>query len=148
MNMKTFALLLLIGVFALAGCSETKDTTETAGQNNSQETPQTQQTSTSESTSKQNTGENKTDVNEKDADIKLKVKDSKLQSASFTAASMHCTGCESSIESSVRNLEGVQDVKASFDTKQIEVTFSGDKVTRKEIADAITASGFECKINE
>lgn len=148
--MKTLLLGIIVsGSIAFYGCSETKDATEnsnnTAGQNTS---PQTEQTPVDESNTKEKAGENKTEVTEKDADVKLKVKDSKLQSASFTAASMHCTGCESSIENNVKKLDGVQDVKASFDTKQIEVTFAGDKVTKQDIADAITASGFECKINE
>lgn len=146
--MKTLLLgLILTASVALIGCSETKDTNETAGQNNSKETPQTQQAPLDESVSKENAGEYKTEISKEDADIKLKVKDSKLESASFTAESMHCTGCESSIENNVKKLDGVQNVKASFDTKQIEVTFAGDKVTKKDIADAITASGFECKIN-
>ncbi len=147
--MRTLIITVLIGAFGVLGCSETKDSTENKV---TDETPKTEQpgyTTTDESSAKEKAGEEpKADIKEKDADIKLKVKDSKLESASFTAESMHCTGCESSIENNVKKLDGVQDVKATFDTKQIEVTFSGDKVTKKEIADAITASGFECKINE
>lgn len=152
----TLALFMLFGAFLFSGCSETKDTSD-ATKNEvtnevKSENSQTENSSKEELTMKEKAGEES--ANEKvstdkyeDKTKQLKAKDSKLESASFTAESMHCTGCETSIENSVRKLNGVQDVQASFDTKQIEVVYAGDKVTKEDIAKAITDSGFECKVN-
>ncbi len=147
--MKTITLTLtfVLGAFLISGCNETKDTIE----NQDQQTPQTEQNeikSNDEMTSKEKSVEDsKTDGETSDKTQKLKVEDSKLESVSFTVPTIHCSGCEKTISSSVKKLNGIQDVKADFDTKIVNVTYAGDKVTKEEIAKAIDASGFKCEIN-
>ena len=144
----TLALFMAFGVFLFSSCSETKDTPDAMKDEvieYNQKTEQPEITSKEEVTMKEKANEEI--KNEKDAEIKLKVKDSKLESASFTAASMHCTGCEETITGTVQKLDGVQSVTADFDSKQVQVTFVSDKLTREDIARAITDSGFECKVN-
>lgn len=136
---------MAFGVFLFSSCSETKDTSENKVTDEKPNTEQPYNTSKDESVTKEKANEEI--KNEKDADIKLKVKDSKLESASFTAASMHCAGCEQTITGTVGKLDGVQSVTANFDSKQVQVTFVSDKITRDDIARAITDSGFECKVN-
>ena len=145
----TLAFVFAFGVFLTSGCNDTKDTTG----NQDQQAPQTEQNevkSNDEMTSKEKDGEDlKTDAytKEETADKKLKVEDSKLESASFKVPTIHCSGCEKTISSSVKKLNGIQDVNADFDTKIVNVTYAGDKVTKEEIAKAIDASGFKCEIN-
>jgi copper chaperone len=141
----TLALFMAFGVFLFSSCSETKDTSDSKVTDEKPNTEQQYNTSNDESVTKEKANEEI--KNEKDADIKLKVKDSKLESASFTAASMHCTGCEQTITGTVGKLDGVQSVTADYHSKQVQVIFVSDKITSEDIARAITDSGFECKVN-
>ena len=153
--MKAITLALFMAVLVFSSCSETKETSEstTGGiKEDNQKTEQQEIFSKEELTMKEKAGEESvkekvsTDKSE-DKTKQLKVKDSKLESASFTAASMHCSGCEQTITGTVGKLDGVQSVTANFDSKQVQVTFISDKISRDDIAKAITDSGFECKVN-
>ena len=147
----TLTIALVFGTFLLTGCNDTKDTTENKSEQKNEVTSEVK--SNDEKTMKENSvEESKIDAyskeeKESDKTQKLKVEDSKLESASFKVPTIHCSGCEKTISSSVKKLNGIQDVKADFDTKIVNVTYAGDKVTKEEIAKAIDASGFECEIN-
>jgi copper chaperone CopZ len=146
MKTLTFTVVMLFGAFFLAGCSETKDTSESEVEKTDTPTEQKESTPGEELTMKEKAGEEVT-KNDEGKTKQLKVKDSKLESASFTVPTIHCSGCEKTISGSVKQLDGVQDVKADFDTKIVQVTYAGDKVIKEEIAIAIDASGFKCEIN-
>lgn len=147
----TLAFVFAFGAFLLTGCNETKDATENESKQESQTEQKNEVSSNDEKTMKENSvEESKTDAynkEESDKTQKLKVEDSKLESASFKVPTIHCSGCEETISTSVKKLNGIQDVKADFDTKLVSVTYAGDKVTKEEIAKAIDASGFKCEIN-
>lgn len=55
---------------------------------------------------------------------------------------MHCEGCEKTIETNVKNLKGIVQVKASFKENKAMVAFDSLKTTRLEIAKAINESGY------
>lgn len=57
--------------------------------------------------------------------------------------SMTCAGCEAAVRSAAKTVDGVKDVKASYDKKNAAVTYDPSKTTPEAIAKVITErSGF------
>jgi Cu+-exporting ATPase len=56
---------------------------------------------------------------------------------------MHCAACATGIESGLKRLDGVTDVKVSFATKEAFVKFDEDKVTLDKIKAAVKRGGYE-----
>ena len=141
----TLAFALLFGTFLLTGCNETKDTTENESEQKNEVTSEVK--SNDETTMKEKSGEeNKMETTEtKTKDVANK--DAKLETASFKCETMTCTGCEQTITGKVKKMDGVQDVKADYKSKNVEVTFASNVVSKDEIAKTIEASGYKCEVN-
>jgi Cu+-exporting ATPase len=56
---------------------------------------------------------------------------------------MHCAACATGIESGLRRLDGVTDVRVSFATKEAFVKFDEDKVTLDKIKAVVKRGGYE-----
>lgn len=55
---------------------------------------------------------------------------------------MTCSGCENRIKNALSEIEGVESVAASHETKEVNVILS-DEVDKKIIKETITDLGFE-----
>lgn len=57
---------------------------------------------------------------------------------------MHCGGCEKRIQNAVSDIDGVENVEASFEAGTVKVTLNKE-VDTKVIAETIEDIGFEVK---
>ena len=55
---------------------------------------------------------------------------------------MDCGGCENRVKNALRQIEGVENVEANFETGNVRVN-SDENVTKEEIENTITDIGFE-----
>lgn len=64
------------------------------------------------------------------------------ESASINVTGMKCGGCENTVTTALKAIDGVLSVKASHQDKKIDVEFDPAKTDLDEIEDAITDAGF------
>lgn len=64
------------------------------------------------------------------------------EQAILTAPDISCDHCVATVEGAVAAVDGVERVTASADTKQVVVTFDASRVTRDQIATALTDAGY------
>lgn len=67
------------------------------------------------------------------------------KNATIEVAGMHCPLCTTSVKKAVRGVDGVKEVSAKLDTKQVVVIYD-DKVDIKTILDAIKTTSYEGKV--
>ncbi len=60
-----------------------------------------------------------------------------MKTVTYSIPGINCGHCVHTIETEVGDLEGVQEVKASSETKQATITF-GDPATEDQIKDLLT----------
>ncbi|WP_395054243.1 heavy-metal-associated domain-containing protein [Flavobacterium sp.] len=66
----------------------------------------------------------------------------KPETASFKIDGMVCEiGCAKTIEEKLVKMEGIQEVKVNFETKQATVNFDLDKLTSTDIVKAVETTG-------
>jgi len=58
---------------------------------------------------------------------------------------MTCTGCEASIKMSLKKLDGVKSVEASYEAGEAKVTVNPEKVKEEEIIEALGKIGYTAK---
>ena len=63
-------------------------------------------------------------------------------SVEILTSGMTCTGCEATIKSKVKKVNGVKDVIADFNTNTVKTTFDDGKTNVDEIKKAITSAGY------
>lgn len=63
--------------------------------------------------------------------------------ATINLPSIQCSMCKKTIESAVKKLEGVQEVKVSVKEKTATVTYDKAKTDVAKIEDSITAAGYD-----
>ncbi len=73
----------------------------------------------------------------------LQIAPENLVSMSFEVEGMTCTGCENTVERSLKTMAGVAEVDASHETGKALVQYDKTKVTEKEVADNIAARGYK-----
>jgi copper chaperone CopZ len=74
-------------------------------------------------------------------------KSSTIKTCSLTVAGMTCAGCEAAVRNAAKTVNGVTDVKASYDKKSAEVTYDSTKTSPEAIAKVITErSGFTATV--
>ena len=61
----------------------------------------------------------------------------------LTVRGMTCGGCENAVRQTLRQLDGVDDVKASHEENLVGVTFDPDKVDASTIKERISELGYE-----
>ncbi len=72
----------------------------------------------------------------------IQVAPENLVSLSFDVEGMTCTGCESSVEGSLKNMEGVVEAKASHETGKAMVEFDKTLVTAEAMEAGIVSRGY------
>ena len=65
-----------------------------------------------------------------------------LNQINFKVTNMVCEGCAEKITNAVSSIHGVKQVKPKVMQKQVVISYETDKVSQKQIKDAITNSGF------
>lgn len=65
--------------------------------------------------------------------------------AIFIIDGMHCSNCILALESIEDELQGIQDIIASYQKQQLNVQFKTDAVNIEEIIQAITKNGYRVK---
>jgi len=72
------------------------------------------------------------------------AKSDTLKTCTLNVTGMTCAGCEAAVRNAAKSVDGVKDVKASYDRKNAEVTYDPTKTTPIAIAKVITErSGFK-----
>ena len=66
-----------------------------------------------------------------------------LQNVVFMIGGMTCINCENKIRQSLENTDGVIEADVSYSTSKAIVTFDGELITIKEIANIIHKLGYE-----
>ena len=56
---------------------------------------------------------------------------------------MHCPSCVMAVELCMKDLDGVEDAKASLDTNSVKVDYDPDKVTDEDLVGAVKEAGFD-----
>ncbi len=65
----------------------------------------------------------------------------------LSVTGMTCAGCEVAVRNAAKSIDGVKDVKASYDKRNAEVTYDPSKTTPAAIAKVITErSGFKAAV--
>ncbi|WP_439882115.1 mercuric transport protein MerTP [Pontibacter sp. MBLB2868] len=65
------------------------------------------------------------------------------QQVELTVKGMTCSGCESHVNNEVNKLEGIFEVKTSYEKGKTVVKFDKDKTTIKQIEAAVNATGYQ-----
>mgnify|MGYP003653878950 FL=1 len=66
-----------------------------------------------------------------------------VQTATFSVSGMTCTGCEEHVSHEVNKLDGIVDVKASYENENATVQFDSSKISVGEIEKAINSTGYK-----
>jgi copper chaperone CopZ len=61
-----------------------------------------------------------------------------MRVCTLKVSGMTCAGCEAAVKMAARSVEGVKEVKASYEKKNAEVTYDQAKTTPDAIAKVIT----------
>ncbi len=56
---------------------------------------------------------------------------------------IHCQSCEQRVSNALRRLDGVQDIRASAQTQQVEVRFDPSRVQPEQIQAKLERMGYE-----
>lgn len=64
----------------------------------------------------------------------------------LTAADMSCGHCKKTIESAVKELEGIEKINADPETKKVTVEFDESSITIEDIRHAIEDAGYDAEI--
>lgn len=65
------------------------------------------------------------------------------QTVTIPIKGMMCQGCAAKIEAALKKIEGVQAVKASFEQRNVQVTYDESQVTMEQLHKAIYEAGFQ-----
>ncbi|MBA2759854.1 MAG: heavy-metal-associated domain-containing protein [Chloroflexia bacterium] len=65
-----------------------------------------------------------------------------MESVTLTAPDISCDHCVATVQNAVGKVEGVQDVSAKADTKQVDVTFDNAQTTLDNITKALADAGY------
>lgn len=72
----------------------------------------------------------------------------KVETVEFKCAGMHCSGCEESITTEVKKVEGIKDIKADAKGKIVTVSFDANKTNKDNISKAINKAGYDTEISK
>lgn len=123
--MKTLLSSIFVIIFSLIiiGCGKTENKTDgsTEKKENSSQT------------------ENKSDQ-KNDNTLQVSANDKAVE---IKTSGMTCTGCENTIKSKVKKVDGVKDVIADFKSQTVKASFDPGKTNPDAIKDAITSAGYK-----
>lgn len=120
MKTKFTSIIAMFIAVLIIGCGKTdeKSTTETKTDNKTTNTEQKNESKTLE-------------VSANDKSIEIQTK------------GMTCTGCENTIKSKVKKVDGVKDVIADFKSNVVKASFDPAKTNPEAIKEAITSAGYK-----
>jgi len=55
---------------------------------------------------------------------------------------LHCNSCVFAVENSIKDLDGIKDVKVDLDTGILNLDYDSDKVSLNDIDEAVKEAGF------
>lgn len=67
----------------------------------------------------------------------------KIRTKVISTYGMHCSGCEETIETEIKKLNGIKSVKADHINKKVTVKYDDKKVTLDQIKQAIIDAGYK-----
>ena len=67
----------------------------------------------------------------------------KIRTATINTYGMSCTGCEETIETEIKKLDGIKSVKADHVKKAVVVKFDDKKVSLDQVKEAIKSAGYK-----
>ncbi len=67
----------------------------------------------------------------------------KVKTVTIKTYGMHCTGCEETVETEIKKLDGIKSVKADHIKKSVIIKYDDKKVTLEQVKSAITAAGYK-----
>ena len=124
MKAKISAILVILMSIVILGCGKSDNKMESSGDKNDN----TQKT------------ENKTDQNSDNKTLQISGTDKAIE---IHTSGMTCTGCENTIKTKVKKVEGVKDVIADFKTNTVKASFDPAKTNPESIKEAITSAGYK-----
>jgi len=65
-----------------------------------------------------------------------------MTTTKFQLEPLTCPSCIKKIESKVRRMKGVEDVKVLFNSSKVKATYSEDQITADELKDTIEKLGY------
>jgi copper ion binding protein len=71
------------------------------------------------------------------------VNQSNIQTVNFDVKGMTCASCEEHVKHAVNELDGIVNVKASYEKANVEVQFDNTKTSKEQIEKAINATGYK-----
>lgn len=77
-----------------------------------------------------------------------KLSSNKTIKQTFPIKGMHCASCVRVIERALRKVDGVEDCNVNIATEQATVTYDGKKVTKENLASAVSNVGYKAMVNE
>lgn len=70
-----------------------------------------------------------------------------LKKTILRSEDLSCPSCVSNIESTLNNMEGVQEAEVHFNTGRIEVEHDNEAVSEQNLIDAIRDTGYQAKVS-
>lgn len=68
-----------------------------------------------------------------------------MENVTLNVVGMSCGHCVKSVEGSVGNLDGVNEVKVNLESGKVDVAFDAAKVSLEKIKEAIDDQGYDVK---
>ena len=93
--------------------------------------------------STENKTDNKTTNTEQKNESKTLEVSANDKAVEIHTTGMTCTGCENTIKSKVKKVEGVKDVMADFKSNTVKASFDPAKTNPEAIKEAITSAGYK-----
>lgn len=66
----------------------------------------------------------------------------------FPVLNMHCAGCATNVEKTIKKLPGVVDASVNFATNTLSVSYESDRITPAELRIAVQAAGYDLIVEE
>ena len=70
----------------------------------------------------------------------------KTETVTLHITGMHCAHCKANVESAIRAVKGVKDVRVDLESGKAEVRYVPSKTEKEKLAEAVAASGFGAEI--
>jgi mercuric ion binding protein len=72
----------------------------------------------------------------------------KVETVEYKCAGMHCSGCEETITTELKKVDGVKEIKADSKAKVVIVSFDANKTNKDNISKSINAAGYDTEISK
>lgn len=66
-----------------------------------------------------------------------------IENKEINVEGMHCPSCKLAVEMSLKDLDGVEDAVADYETGKVKVELDSDKVSDADLSGAVDEAGFK-----